>query len=354
MHGPRNTFWAHSYDRELDDVFAIQMEIAEKTAAALRLELVGLDRESLRKKPTPNLAAYNLYLRGLHAARKSTFEAYGESVKFFEEAIEQDPEFSLAYSSLANMYVLLAGETIRPRDAFPRVQDLLVKALALDPASSEAHTARGNLALQHDRDWDLSESEFQRAIELNPSNANAHFWYAMLLLVLQRFDEAAEELRVTIELDPLWKLPSLWLMTVQFTSGDFDAAIVTAKEEVARDPSDPNSHVALGTIYYRAGRIEESRREAALANGPVSRPVMADRAVLWALLDMPDEARRLIREWTQEAETRYINPVLGRRPLRGARGKRAGVRLLGTRLPQGGNRVVLVLLPRMRLRRSAR
>jgi adenylate cyclase len=301
--------WAHSYDRELDDVFAIQMEIAEKTAAALRLELVGTEREFLRKKPTSNIVAYNLYLRGLHAARRTSIDGYVESVKFFEEAIGQDPEFSLAYSSLANTYVLLAGETMKPRHAFPRAQELLAKALALDPNSSEAHTARGNLALQHDRDWDLSESEFQRAIELNPSNANAHFWYAMLLLVLQRFDEAAEELRVTIELDPLWKLPSLWLMTVQFTSGDFDSAIATAREEVERDSSDPNPHIALGTIYFRAGRIEEARREAELSAGPISQTAMADRAVLGALVGQPEEARRLIREWTDEAETRYINPV---------------------------------------------
>src|SRR5208282_3988139 len=171
------------------------------------------------------------------------------SVKFFAEAIHEDPEFALAYSSLANMYVLLAGETMEPREAFPRAQEVLAKALALDPNSSEAHTARGNLALQHDRDWALSESEFRRAIELNRSNANAHFWYAMLHLVLQKFDDSIEELRATIELDPLWKLPKLWLIAAQFTSGDFDSAIATALEEAERDPSDPNPHVALGTIY---------------------------------------------------------------------------------------------------------
>jgi TolB-like protein/Tfp pilus assembly protein PilF len=302
--------WAHSYDRELDDVFAIQEEIAERTAGALRLEFLGTDRESLRRKPTSNLAAYNLYLKGIHAARQSTYAGYAESIQFFDAAAKLDPGFALAYSSQANMYLLLAGETLSPREAFPRAKELLDRALELDPNSSEAHTARGNLALQHEQDWENAELEFRQALALNPSNANAHFWYAMLLSVVKRFDEAEEELRMAIELDPLWSLPRAWLMVVCFDAGDVDSATAAAEEERNRNPASPAPHITLGTIYARTGRREEAQKEAKLSMAEsVSDADRLDRAILWAILGDPAEARRLIGQYEEASRTTYVNPA---------------------------------------------
>jgi len=301
--------WADRFDRELDDVFAIQTEIAEKTASTLQLELLSRDRDSIRKPPTSDLVAYNLYLRGLHAARLLSFDGYAQSMKFFEEALEKDPRFSLAYSSLANMYVLLAGETIAPSEAFPRAKKLLETAIELDPDSSEAHTARGNLALQHDKDWDLSEREFRRALALNPSDANAHFWYAMLLTVLQRFPEAEAELRLTMGLDPLWRLPNSWLVAVYFYSGEYDAAIAEAEEGLRRYPDDLYLHIALGHIHLRAGRRADALREAELSTGAVSPLALIDRAVLWARLGRPEDAGRLLDKLKEDSSHRYVNPT---------------------------------------------
>jgi len=300
--------WATTYDRELDDVFAIQTEIAEKTAGALRLQLLDPDRESIRKKSTSNLVAYNLYLKGIHAARTATYEGYSGSIKFLDEAIREDPEFSPAYSYLANIYMLLMGETLAPHDTFPRAKVLVSKALQLDPNSSEAHTARGNLALQHEQDWETSEREFKWAISINPSNANAHFWYAMLLLAVQRFDEAAGELRTTIELDPLWELPKIWMMVAHFAAGDFEAAIAAAEEERDRNPNEPGPHIDLGMMYARSGRVEEAQTEAELSAGEVSEYDRLNRAVLWARLGRPEEARSLVAEGEEAARTRYVNP----------------------------------------------
>jgi len=302
--------WAKSYDRELDDVFAIQTEIAETTAQALQLELLGSDRESLRRRPTSNLTAYTLYLKGIHSARQSTYDGYAESTRHFEEAIRLDPEFSLAYSSLANMYLLLSGETLDPREAFPRAKELVGKAIALDPASSDAHTARGNLALQQEQDWETSEMEFQRAISLNPSNANAHFWYAMMLTAVRRLDEGIAELRTTIELDPHWRLARIWLMSIYFIAGNLPAATASAEADRDRDPHDPSPHIALGTIYARAGRLDEARKQAELSSGPVNHTDRWNRAVLWARLGQPQEARALLVEWTNLPRTGYVSPAL--------------------------------------------
>jgi adenylate cyclase len=301
--------WAESYDRELDDVFAIQTDIADRTAGALRLELLGPARRSITKKPTSDLVAYDLYLKGIHAAHQSGAEGAAPGIRFFEEAIQKDPSFSLAYSHLANTYLLLAGDAIEPREAYPRARDLTAKALDLDPRSSDAHTARGNLALQCDQDWGVSENEFQRAISLNPSNANAHFWYAMLLRVLGRFDEAIDELTTAIELDPLWGLPRLWRTTVYEESGDLPSALACAEEEGQRDPGNPVTHIDLGELYLRTGRREDARREAEKSAGATGLLNRMNRAVLWAALGNLEEARSLLAELEAVSSRRFVQPT---------------------------------------------
>jgi adenylate cyclase len=305
--GSQGHVWAASYDRELDDVFAIQTEIAEKTAGALRLELLGPQRNSIRKKPTSNLAAYDLYLKGIHAARQSG-ERIAEAIKLFEEALRMDPEFSLAYASLANVYILLSGETLPNREAFPRAKELVAKALDLDPNLSDAHTARGNLALQEEHDWVLAETEFRKAISLNPSNANAHFWYAGVLRVVRRFGEAIEELTTTIELDPLWELPRFWLMYNYALAGDLSAAIAAVEEARGTDPQAPMPHLSLGFIYVNAGRMDDARKEADLIADPVPKSLREGRAILKALLGNPEEARRLAAEREDASRTEYVSP----------------------------------------------
>jgi TolB-like protein len=166
--------WADHYDRDLDDVFAIQTEIAEKTAGALRLEVLGPEHESIGKASTDDLAAYHLYLKGVHLASQSGPEGHKESIHYFEESIRNDPNFSEPYARLANAPIALASDHIPTADALPRARELIAQALELDPNLSEAHTARGYLALQFDQDWGVAEAEFKRAIELSPSNANAH------------------------------------------------------------------------------------------------------------------------------------------------------------------------------------
>ena len=301
--------WSNSYDRELNDVFAIQTEIAERTAGVLRLGLLAPERESIRARPTSNLVAYDLYLRGIHAANQSTRGGIAASIKLFEQAITEDPEFSLAYSYLANAYIGAAGESRSPREAFPRAKELVSKALELDPNSSDAHTAWANLALQDEQNWALAEAEFKRAISINPSNPRAHFWYSILLAVVRRFDEAAAELRTAMELDPLWQQPRVWLTLVYPRSRDFTWAVASLEEDRDRDPSNAVPHIRLGLLYLRAGRLDEARRESALADGPVSNYLEFDRAILRAAFGAPDEARQLVGAWQEARKTTYVPPT---------------------------------------------
>ena len=303
--------WAQTYDRKLENVFAIQAEVAEQTARALRLELIGPERESIRKQPTTNLAAYDLYLKGIHALHQTNVhEGLGKSIKFFEEAIRNDPSFSEAYAQLADVFNGLAGDTLPWGEAFSRARELVVKALELDPNSSMAHTARGNLALQFDRDYSVAAAEFKRAISLNPSNASAHLHYGLFLRAVNRFDDAIREFRTTIELDPLWGPPRHGLREVQCLSGDFASAIASAEEERDKHPEDPQSHISLGHTYADAGRRTDGRSEAELAARSLRKAGEYGQwtlAVLWAQVGKPEEARRLLRHLLQTSRTKYVN-----------------------------------------------
>ena len=309
--GSQGHVWAATYDRELDDVFAIQTEIAEETADALQLELLGPERESIRKPPTTNLAAYELYLKGIHATRRTTYEGFVEANQFFEAAIRSDPGLTQAYAELANGLISLAGDALAPGEAFPRASELVAKALGLDPNSSEAHMARGNLALQYDHDWVVAEAEFQRSLSLNPSNAQAHYWYGFCLKAVGRFDDAAKEFRATIELDPMWWGPRFSLGEVQCLLGDFASAIASAEELRDRQPENANLRRGLAQFYVNAGRIDDARREAELAAGSGGKPTAAEewgQAVLWAQVGDSERARGLLREMEVASRTRYVSP----------------------------------------------
>ena len=300
--------WAQSYDRDMDDIFAIQSEIAEKTAATLRVRLLGTEVESIRKRPTLNVAAYDVYLKGIHAARTLAPGRFLLSMKYFEQAVALDPNFSAPYSSMADMYLLQAGETIAPAVAFPRAKGFVAKAIELDPDSSDAHTARGNLALQFGHDWDLAEVEFRQALSLNPSDANAHFWYGILCLALNRFDEAFDEFRSAIELDPLWEDPGAFLRQAYAFSGDLTLTIKAAEEGTG--PENSMAHIHLGQFYWRAGRIADAQKEADASTKPTHRYGRADWVALQVMLGHPEEARGFLAELEKTAQHDYVSPTL--------------------------------------------
>jgi adenylate cyclase len=306
--GTQDYIWATSYDRELSDVFAIQTEIAEKTAGALQLQLLGSERDSIRRESSPDLAAYTLYLKGIHAARGS-FEGLAESIPFFEEAIRIDPDFPQPYALLAHVLISLAGDALPVGEVSQRARELITKALELDPNSSDAHTGRGNLALQFDHEWGVAETEFRRSISLNPSNAYAHHWYAYLLRTVGRYDDAMKEYRMATELDPLWPSPQVGLWLVQCLARDFASAIASAEAMRDKRPENPQSHIVLGLIYAEAGRMADVLTEAELSVGPVNKWGEWTRSILWAHAGRPEEARRVLKKLEETSRTKYVSPA---------------------------------------------
>ncbi len=304
--------WSANYNRDLEDVFAIQAEVAEQTAGALRLQLLKSEQEAIQEKPTTNLAAYDAYLRGIQASQRLDLlaEADRTATACFEEAIRLDPGFSAAHSALANHLIAVMGVTRPAKEAFPRARALLAQALELNPNSSEAHMALGNLAMQADLDWGRAEREFQEALRLNPSNSGAHYWYAQLLSVLQRFDESIRQYRLTIELDPLWVAPRATLAWQHWLEGDSDGALALAREAVAAFGGSPIAVSTYAALLLLAGR----REEATAAVEPLGRSTdpfsRLNHAAFLAWSGKPEFARAALQEIEKGAGTPYVSAGL--------------------------------------------
>ena len=293
--------WAQSYDRNLDDVFAIQAEIAERTAAALKVELLGPERRSVSARPTTSLPAYEAYLRGIEANqrffRTASEQIDREAERDFEEAIRADPNFAAAHARLALHLIIVAGETRAWNEVTARVRELLTKALELDPSSPEAHVARGEFALQFEHQWDRAEAELQQAIALNPSDSEARSHYGFLLTILQRSGEARKQYLQAIERDPLNLQRRRGLAETYVDEGDLPSAISLLEKLVHDYPESPWDRGNLARAYALVGRPNDARTTVeplATSRDPTSRSI---HGCVQALLGKPEYERALLADW---------------------------------------------------------
>ena len=295
--------WADTFNREVTDVFAVQSEIADRTAEMLRSALATKEATESKRKPPVNPAAYDAYLRALVAANLENGRAIEEAIRCFEEATRLDPGFAEALAAWANFYVAIAASYRSLREVMPPARTLAARALELDPDSSMAHLALANILLQFDHDWERAESEFGRAIALNPNNATALGFLSLLLISQERFEEAKDLLRRAIRLDPRGNHQRA-LGWAELESGNFEAAIRLGTEERDRYPNSVHSHVFLGFFYLAAGRREDALREAEFPDAGANEVERFDHALLNALLGRPDEAREVLAEANRgEAKT---------------------------------------------------
>ncbi len=293
--------WAQTYDRKLENVFAIQADVAERAAGALKVELLGPERKSLQERPTISLEAYEAYLRGIQVSEQDRSEADVavdlQATSFFEEAIRKDPRFSAAYARLASHLIMVMGEVRPTAEVVPRIRALVAKALELSPDSSDSYTARGALEMQVDRDWARAEADVQKAIALNPSNSVARQHYALLLVVLQRFDEARKQAERGLEQDPLsYVLHSRMTLNV-LLQGDLGSGVAAAERLQERYPEYPSARSLLASVYATAGRREDALRTVEPFAGQTDDFSREEHAFVLALLGRGDEAREFLADW---------------------------------------------------------
>jgi len=254
--------WAETYDREIIDVFAIQSDIAQKVAEALREHILGEAPSGEEDRDTSSTKAYISYLRGRQLWNKRTEASLKKAIGFFEDALESDRDYAKAYAGLADSYAALALlEFMAPNEAYPKAKEAVSKALSLHPGLAEAHTSLGLIRFQYDWDWQGAEEELKVALDINPSYAPAHHFFADYLKAMGRFDEAIAEIEKARELDPLSLAINTGVGHVLYLSRQYDKAIEEYKRAVELDPSFMATHVWFGRPYLEKGLFAEAIAE---------------------------------------------------------------------------------------------
>ncbi|MFN2189639.1 MAG: hypothetical protein ACK2T3_12820, partial [Candidatus Promineifilaceae bacterium] len=232
--------WSDKFDRDLEDIFEVQDEISHKIAEKLRVELLEIGGDQLVKRPTDNLEAYTLYLKGRHLWSRRIESDLLRSVGYFEQATELDSNFALGYAGLADARMVLADHDYRNRKEHLRLaEEAANKALELDDSLAEPHAALAS-ALYHQWKWIEAEREFKKAIELNSSYPTAHQWYGLYLIIMRRLQEAGEQLALARELDPLSPAMIMAHSVYCYIAREYDKAI-----ETCRDGTELSGHWAF-------------------------------------------------------------------------------------------------------------
>ncbi len=249
--------WATNYDREFKDVFAIQSDVAQRVAGALQVQLLGVEQQRLAKAPTSNLEAYRLYLLGRAHFVKATREDAQRAVEFFNQAIELDPQYALAYAGLADVYRI--GLLGLPKDvALQKQREFARRGLELDDTLAETLIQDAYVKIMLDWDWAGAERQFQRATNANPNYVFAHDEYATFLFFAGRSDEALDEERKALELDPASPILYVDFAWIHFASGRYDEAIAAARKALDLDPSLPPAYALLGFCLTEQGKYADA------------------------------------------------------------------------------------------------
>jgi len=245
--------WSEKYDRKLEDVFAVQEEIALAIVETLKPKLLKKRSEPLVKRSTESLEAYNFYLQGRYFWNKRSKEGLHKALDYFQRAIEIDPNYALAYAGLADAYGILASNGhIPPEEGYPKAKQAAQRALELDDALAEAHTSLAFINFRCERDFPGAEQQFKKALELNPSYATAHHWYSILLQQLGRTAESLAEIQRAQDLDPLSPIIILNLGKTLMSLGRVDEALTHFKHALEIDPSSLTyGYMALFSYYTR-------------------------------------------------------------------------------------------------------
>ena len=253
--------WSHRYDRRLDDVFAIQDEIARTIVNTLRATSFSDLADPSANRGTESVQAYGLYLRGRYAWNKRTQEGVAEGIRFFEQAIEADPGYALAYTGLADSYALaLDYRSVPVHEGFERAKFYARKALELDEGLAEAHASLAWSLFIYDWDWNGAAAEFRRSVELDPRYATARQWYAFLLASQGRFEEALIEAHSAQEADPASVSVRRGLGYVYFYARRFEQAKYHLLRAIEMNPVAEESYRVLGLILTYAGEFTEAER----------------------------------------------------------------------------------------------
>jgi TolB-like protein/Flp pilus assembly protein TadD len=303
--GTGNALWGEQYDRKMRDLPILRNDIARDVAQKLRSRLSNTEATNLTKNYTANADALRLYFYGRHSWSKRTPESVRKSIEYFNQAIEKDPNFALAYSGLADAYVVPAL-SMAPSDVMPKAKVAATRALEIDNTLAEAHTSLARVLQAYDWNWTEAEREYKRALELDPRYPLAHQWYGGYLERIGRTEEGIAQRRVAIELDPLSASTQFELGLAYFYSRDYDRAIQQFQKAVELEPGFP---AALSTMI--AAYSQKGQHDVAVAKlSEIQEDNSLNAAgIVYALAGRKDDAMRIIEKLERRSRQGYVSPT---------------------------------------------
>jgi TolB-like protein/Tfp pilus assembly protein PilF len=294
--------WSDQYDRNLEDIFAIQDDIAQKIVRALKIKLLSEENKELAKRPTDNLKAYTLYLQGRLLWGKIGKDNLLKAIELFESAIREDSGYALAYTGIADSYVVLASHGLLPsKDCYTKALNSSLQALQIDEALAEAHCSLASVRFFFEYNWLAAEMEFQRAIELNPAYAPAHAFFAFLLVSKGRFDQAISEMELARDLDPL-------SARIQENAGfailyarRYDRAIELFKKTIEKFPEENGALEGLGEAYLLKSMYDQALGIFQKIDAP------ANLGLVYAKTGRRAEAQKIINELVDRSKKEIVS-----------------------------------------------
>ena len=305
--------WGAQYDRKPGDIFVVQDEISNEISEKLRLQLTRKEKKRLCRHHTENAEAYQLYLKGRHHWNKWTEEGFYKAIDYFQQAVAKDPSYALAYTGVADSYVLLGWNSyLPPKEAFPRGKAAAMTALKFDPELAEAHAPLAAVLWLHDWQWEDAQIEFQRSLELCPNYATANHWYAEYVMTMGRHEEAMARMKKTQDLDPLWLIINVAVGWAFYNARLYDEAIEQLRRTIELEPNYPVTYWILGLLLRKTGSYElaiaEGEKGVKLSGGsPLIRAALANT---FATAGRTTEARQILDDLTNLSKQKYVAPYV--------------------------------------------
>ena len=303
----KHHIWGEQYNRKTSDLLALQLELAQKITQKLRLKMSGAQEQQLADRSTQNVQAYQLYLKGRWFWNKRTAEAMEQATQYYQQAIDLDPDYALAYSGLADVYVI---NNTNPRDSYLRAKAATEKALQADHNLGAAHATLGYIKSHYEKDWPGAEAEFKQAISLSPNYATGHHWYGDHLLIQRKYDLARQALKRAAELEPLSPTINTEIGSVDLYARDYDRAIEHFRNMVAAFPDYFPAHLQLAWAFTQkkmyAEALEEYQKALPLSKG--NNIVEATTAYTYAVSGKPAEAMKILKELQTQTKHR-VTPI---------------------------------------------
>jgi len=303
--------WGEEYKRQRNDILQLQEEIVREISEKLRSRLAEEEKKRLAKRYTSNLDAYSDYLKGRYHWHQLHGDGLKKSVLYFQQAIEKDPSFALAYSALADAYILFAFVgVLPPKEAIPLARRAALSALAIDNELAEAHAALASIRKSYDWDWVAAELEYKLCLQLNPSNAIAHRGYADFLSALGRVNEAMAEIRQAQELDPLSIVISVELAWGLYMARDYPRSMEESLKTLRMEPEFPAAYHSLGLALEQMGKYDEAIEafEKARDRSGAHPSTLAGLGHAYALQGRRDGAKKILQQLNEASSKTYISP----------------------------------------------